>query len=291
MVWVGISVGNLTVASSSGSEVLLRHNDLVISLADVNHYFSKYGQGGSREKLYQEPNLEIALRSIYIANQLASQNREEVINEAELVGWIGRQNFIRIRADMYLSDKIEELMETVDWDALTEEYYISHPDEFKRGEQVRASHILIAEDEKSVFERVQLAEQIRQRALGGADFNMLLTEYSAAQDSSSGGDLGFFGRGRMVPAFEEAAFSLADGEVSDLVITDFGIHVIRVTGRRPAEVVPLEEARSVIRRQLEPELRADFRSKLIEEVASGLQADTVVRNEAIIKALLEGEYE
>ncbi len=89
---------------------------------------------------------------------------------------------------------------------------------------------------------------ILEKARGGADFAELARRHSQyAETAPRGGDTGFFQRGQMVPAFEEAAFALAPGEVSDMVETPFGVHVIRLEERRPARLLPLDEIREKLR--------------------------------------------
>ena len=119
-------------------------------------------------------------------------------------------------------------------------------------DSVRAQHILLALPEQAteaqVDSVVNLAEQLRARAAAGESFEALASQYS--EDSGSavqGGDIGFFGRGMLVPALEEAAFSLAVGEVGGPVSSSFGLHVIKVTDRKAAT---FEAARSTFRDSL-----------------------------------------
>lgn len=90
--------------------------------------------------------------------------------------------------------------------------------------KVRASHILVSSQEK--------AKSILEEIKKGADFAKLAKKHSECPSSKKGGDLGFFSKGRMVPEFEKAAFSLNPGEVSGPVKTEFGYHLIKVTGRK-----------------------------------------------------------
>ena len=109
-------------------------------------------------------------------------------------------------------------------------------------EQIRASHILLTTEGKDDAAVRAEAEQILKQAKSGADFAGLAKKYS--QDESNapqGGDLDYFSRGRMVAAFETAAFALAPGEISDLVKTEFGYHIIKVTDRKPAIVRPVTD--------------------------------------------------
>jgi len=119
------------------------------------------------------------------------------------------------------------------------EYFEEHKPQFVTPEMVRARHILIkvAEDapEEEVAQARTRIEELKQRLDEGADFAELAKEYSEDEATASkGGDLGWFERGRMVKEFEEAAFALQPGEVSDIVRTQYGFHLIKLEERRPA---------------------------------------------------------
>lgn len=133
-----------------------------------------------------------------------------------------------------------------------QEYYDEHLEEFEEQDQVRASHILLAfsesdtdEQKKEKREKIEsLLDQVKNQ---GGDFAELAAEHSdCPSGKSAGGDLDFFTKERMVPPFAEAAFALPVGEISDVVETQFGYHIIRVTDRREARTVPFEEAKDGI---------------------------------------------
>ncbi|MFC1657253.1 SurA N-terminal domain-containing protein [Candidatus Moduliflexota bacterium] len=133
-------------------------------------------------------------------------------------------------------------------------YYDVNGDEFATEEQVRAKHILFKvpesaspEEEAALRER---AEFVLAKAGEGVDFAELAREFSQDGSGPGGGDLGWFGRGQMVPPFEEAAFSLGAGEVSDVVRTDFGFHVIKVEETREAGMRPFEEVEGEVREKV-----------------------------------------
>jgi peptidyl-prolyl cis-trans isomerase C len=128
-------------------------------------------------------------------------------------------------------------------------------DVWSRPAVVRASHILFKlpeSDPDAAGARREEAERVRALASEeGADFAALAREHSDGPSGPQGGDLGFFPReGSMVEPFAKAAFDLGVGEVSQLVETEFGLHVIRLSERKESRVVPLDEAASAIRRQL-----------------------------------------
>src|SRR5688572_992218 len=109
-------------------------------------------------------------------------------------------------------------------------------------EQIRASHILLTTEGKDDAAVRKQAEQVLKEAKSGADFAALAKKYSQDEVSAAqGGDLDYFSRGRMVAAFDTAAFALAPGEISDLVKTEFGYHIIKLTDRKPAIVRPVSD--------------------------------------------------
>jgi len=133
-------------------------------------------------------------------------------------------------------------------------FYVGNPDRFTTPEQVRARHILVEADSATPAEdraRARAtAEEILALVRAGADFEALARERSQDASSTQGGDLGWVDRDKMVPEFEAAAFALRDGEVSGLVETVFGFHVIRTEGRRGGELVPEAKVREEIRKHL-----------------------------------------
>lgn len=128
------------------------------------------------------------------------------------------------------------------------DYYDSQPESFVQDEQARARHILFRLPQNASPEREErvrtVAEEVLQKLRDGADFASAAAEYSEDEGTAdAGGDLGFFPRGQMMPELGEAAFSLPVGELSDLVRTALGIHILRVDERMEAGIKPLEEAR------------------------------------------------
>jgi peptidyl-prolyl cis-trans isomerase C len=138
-------------------------------------------------------------------------------------------------------------------DTAVEQFYTENKDKMGIEEQIRARHILIkATGEDSAAKAVALEKiaVIQKRLDAGESFALVAIETSEGPSGSKGGDLGLFGRGQMVAAFEEVAFALQPGEVSGPVETQFGIHLIKLEERVAAETVPLETASPRIREYL-----------------------------------------
>jgi peptidyl-prolyl cis-trans isomerase SurA len=143
--------------------------------------------------------------------------------------------------------------------------------------EVHARHILVQVDAKATPEQVEAA---RQKALAiaeearrpGMDFSALAKARSEGPSAADGGDLGFFRRGVMVPAFEKVAFALKEGEVSEPVRTNFGWHVLKVEERRSVAVPPYEE----VKPKLEAKLRQEKTEKYIDEYVKELRQKAAV---------------
>jgi parvulin-like peptidyl-prolyl isomerase len=143
-------------------------------------------------------------------------------------------------------------------DVELERFYDENEDRLTMPEQVRVRHILLTwkpmgtQDDRAAL-RAQL-EPIIERARAGEDFAALAREYS--EDSATqgiGGDTGFFYRGTMVPAFEDVAFSLEPGEISEPVDTVFGVHILKLEERQEARLLPLDEVREQLREHIREE--------------------------------------
>ncbi|MEW5766637.1 MAG: peptidylprolyl isomerase [bacterium] len=129
-------------------------------------------------------------------------------------------------------------------------YFQQHRDDFKTEEKVKASHILVKLDEKAALEEEAKVKEkidgILAQIKAGADFADMAKKYSECPSGPKGGDLGFFGRGQMVKEFEEAAFGLSEGELSEPVKTKFGYHIIRLEEKKPGQYKELEEVREKV---------------------------------------------
>jgi len=170
------------------------------------------------------------------------------LSEATLRSQIKRRIAIQKFIDEQFGQKI------VVSDKEVKSYYDSHLSLFKEPEQVRASHILIKVDPQADKSHKAKArkkiEEVQQRFKSGEDFAALAKEFSQCPSSAKGGDLGYFKRGEMVKPFEKVAFALKPGEVSDIVETRFGYHLIKVTDKKPETIIAYEGVKERLKRHL-----------------------------------------
>lgn len=141
-------------------------------------------------------------------------------------------------------------------------WYDSHQDRYKQAEERRASHILILADKDAKPEvekaaEAKAAELLAQVRKNPADFARLAKQYSQDPGSAAaGGDVGVVARGAMVKPFEDAVFALKEGQISDVVRTDFGFHIIRLAGIKPERIKPLADVKADIVAELKSQTAA-----------------------------------
>ncbi len=143
-----------------------------------------------------------------------------------------------IKTDLIITKLLEPKITISEEDM--KKYFEENTSSFATEEQVKASHILVDSEEK--------AKEVKDKIDQGGDFSQLAKEYSMdTANKDMGGSLGFFGRGQMVPEFEDAAFSLTPGSISDPIKTDFGFHIIKVEEKQAAKVANYEESKDKIK--------------------------------------------
>ena len=192
----------------------------------------------------------------------------------------------QLRTDARIQLTIEKMMQAqvaglaAATDADARQFYEKNPEKFQQQETVRASHILLRVDPKAP-EGARAAARTRmegllKRARSGEDFAALAKAHSQDGSAAQGGDLGYFERGAMVPAFSEAAFSLKPGEISDVVTTEFGLHVLKVLDRKAPSTVPYEQVSGRIVEFLSAQKKQEHARQFIEEARKRAQIEVLV---------------
>jgi peptidyl-prolyl cis-trans isomerase C len=213
--------------------------------------------GPQAEMVKTNPKLKSQYLNHLIDNMLLAKQAESAdLNESDrykaMLEAAQRDILARLYVDQYIDEQTTEKK--------LKEYFKEHKKEFN-SKEVRASHILFKKDDKSKAEKV-LKEAVKK----DADFAALAKEHSTGPSASRGGDLNYFGKGRMVPPFEKAAFATKKGDVHPtLVETQFGWHIIKVTDVRGGDKVTFEdkkdEVEKTVRRQAREQLVADLRKQ------------------------------
>jgi peptidyl-prolyl cis-trans isomerase C len=190
-----------------------------------------------------------------------------------------------LRNEVITAVRIEKLLETVlpesaePSPAEIESFRQEHQAKLVLPERVKASHILIkvandASPEEKTAAR-ERAETVRKQLLEGADFATLAKDVSACPSAQRGGDLGVFPRGKMAPAFEQAAFSQPEGEIGDIIETPFGFHIIRVEKKLEAGPADDEQVIALLKQR--------SRAQVLGDYVRGLQRKADIKHSASVR--------
>jgi peptidyl-prolyl cis-trans isomerase D len=217
--------------------------------------------------------------------------KDAAASDAEIAAYFAAHS-----ADFRIPEKRKIRYLLIDVDALrgkvvvpaadVERAYNSNIDQYSTPEQVRASHILFKTEGKDDAAVKAKAEEVLKQARSGADFAELAKKYSEDESSAkNGGDLDYFSKGRMVPEFDQVAFTLQPGQISDLVKTQFGYHIIKVVDKKAASTKTLADVRQQITDQLAYERAqaeaADLAQKLQKEISKPSDLDVVAKRQGL----------
>ncbi|SHO47469.1 SurA N-terminal domain-containing protein [Desulfopila aestuarii] len=205
------------------------------------------------EELYRQDNEKVAVNFTKISPE---QFKSEVkVDEAQLASWFetAKENY-RSEPQMklkYLNFSYAEVGKKISVDeARIAAYYDENIESFTTPEKRHARHILLkasSSDSEAIHkEKLAQAEQIAQLALASDDFAALARQYSEGPSKDNGGDLGLFSRNQMIPPFADAVWAMQTGEISKVVKTDFGYHIIKLEEIQPATTKSLADARDEI---------------------------------------------
>lgn len=268
-------------ASAAGSDVLVERGELKITKQDFADFLEVAVPTDKRaEILGDETRLRKTLAEFYVLKQLDL--------EAKKAGYDRDPGFVRavthnnneMLARFYLGEKTRK--RTPNLEQLAKERYIDKKASFVEPEEVRASHVLIAvndkRDDKAALKR---AQEVLAKAKAGESFDKLAGEYSDDPSAKSNkGDLGFFTRDTMVKPFADAAFDLKKkGDLSEPVLSQFGYHVIRFEERKAAKQLSFEDVKD----RLENEVGTELSKTYIDEELNRVRGYDVKINDDVLK--------
>ncbi len=226
---------------------------------------------GNEEFLQSEYGKKELVNQMVIQEMVYQYAKENKFDEDEIF----QREMALVEVDKLKEYGIIKLLENVKVsDEDIEKYYQENQAEFKTDQKASASHILVADE----AEAQALLESIK----AGKDFAEAAQEVSMCPSKENGGDLGFFQRGQMVPEFEDAAFALEVGGVSDLVKTQFGFHIIKLNEIEEGRALAFEEVKEKINDQLFANARNEEFGKATEMLRGKYDIDV---NDEILKSI------
>ena len=254
------STGNST--DKKGSTVLAEVNGTAITSADFEREVKalpEYIRAMADTPQGKQELIDTLVMRELILQQAAKEGLDKGAEIDEKLAELKK----RIVVDTYLKKKVETDAQLSDEEL--KKFYDQNLEKFKSGEQVKASHILVKSEQE--------AKDILAQLKGGSVFEELAKAKSVDTSASKGGDLGWFGKGNMVPVFEKAAFSLKEGELSGIVKSEFGYHIIKLTGKRAAGVRTFDETKEQIKAALMPAKQQQIFMQLKEDLKKGAKIE------------------
>ncbi len=234
----------------------------LINLIVLDDYSQELGlvvDEGAVEQHYQKAVSNYASKRAY-----GEALKEAGLTESDLRNRIKRT----LAAQLVVKEHVYPKVSVTDEE--TKAYYEKNSYEFEHDVQVHAAHILIKVPPFADKAFRQKAKKrilaIKEKIDAGEDFAQLAKTHSEGPSKVNGGDIGYFGAAQMAPSFETAAFSLNPGEVSNVVTTQFGFHLIKVYGRKPAGKVPYSEAGPMLKQRFFKERLDREMQRLVENL-------------------------
>jgi parvulin-like peptidyl-prolyl isomerase len=264
-----IVIGTPTLLANS--ETVVSWKSGTITALELESDLIRFPQA-QREKTIKNPQMMSQLMdNIHLYKILAERAEKSGYSNQPIVKLSAEIARLRSIGGNYLQFLQEaERKRLGDLTPAAREKYLRDPAKYRLPESVSATHVLIGAKDRSEVGAMELAEQIRQRLIKGESMEELVIKYSDDIGSKNrGGSLGKFGRGAMVTEFEEAAFSLTkEGDISPVVKTQFGYHVIRLTGKQAAKQQSFDEVKDVLIAEITQEALERFRDAYVAEIRS-----------------------
>jgi len=248
------------------SEVLLSVNDITVSEDELYHYLEEFLLPQAYESGVSRPNaIKNALVNLYVVRRAASLAvTEGLVTDAE-VAYRQADGGYRVGLNAFVSDRAAKALAATDWEALAEERYLMEQDTLGPREQVDVQHLLIDLDGRSFAELMARTLEVQAKIDAGEDFTALVMKYSddpSAQRNEGG--LGFINPGQTHPAFEKMAFSLNEpGQISEPVLTSFGVHFIRFNQRRGRGAIPKDTVQASLIRAIKKERESALKGEVL----------------------------
>ena len=254
------------VSLGARAEVLLLVNDIAVTDDDLYFYLKEFLAPQAYESGVQKPDaMKNALVNLYVVRRAARIAVEEGLITDDEIAYRQQDGGHRVALSAFVSDRTSTALAATDWEALADERYLMEQDILGPREQVDVQHLLIESEDRSFAELMSRTLEVQARIDAGEDFTSLVVEYSddPSAERNEGG-LGFINPGQTHPAFEEMAFSLTEpGQISEPVLTSFGVHFIRFNQRRSRDAIPQDVIQTRLIRAIKKERESSLKGEVL----------------------------
>ena len=282
------------LTKARADEMILSHEGVEISFNEAFAYSLRHTNPDAYAVSMSKPQATFRiLENLYIFKRVASTMEASPTFSATELQYLTNDFYYRKLLTRYLDAAIAERMDAIDWQGLAKAEFAKRKTQLTSPEEVRAEHLLISMEDVPFDDFVDEVRAVQEQLSLGADFADLVAQYSDDPSAvNNGGDLGFFSRKRMQPAFSEAAFALTEpGEIVGPVMTRFGAHFIRFIDRRPEQTLAFDEVESRLIEEIKKETEVRLREELLAEVRDEIETDLVLLDERALVARFLQAYE
>lgn len=289
-VFLGLMLWNFEAQAAIDSETaVLTRGNIVITVEDVERYIRDNTPEDDRNIILQRKDIykEIA-ENIYLIRSVSNEARiqSDILDEKQ-TEWALQLNSDRRLMQLYLAALTKREMAKIDWETMADEAYKAHKEKYKINATVKASHILISTSDRSANEALILAKQIRE-GLTADNFSDIAKEKSEDPSAAANnGNLGYFSKGKMVKPFEDAAFGMDVGTISEPVKTQFGYHIILLEDKKPETYQTFDQAKEGIIKQLQNSLFNEVSQRKMMEYRRG---EDIVVNDQVLEDMKSKKF-
>ena len=237
-------------SSNNNSSILIQEGDISVTKEDTLKMFKDMSIG-QKNLLFTdiEKFKDLLIKQLILKKKVAA-SKQKGLDKDPIVQWKFQRSENLILSNSLVNDFKSKISIPDDLHLLAKEYYDSHPEKFLNAERIKVSHILFrfkeTDDKESKDKKLSLANTVLSELKQGMDFALAARKYSEDPGSATtGGEMNYFGRGRMVKPFEEAAFNLKKaGDISDIIETKFGYHIILLIDYHESNSTPYNKVKS-----------------------------------------------
>ena len=271
------------INAAPAETVILSKGEVEINFEEAFAYSLRHTNPNAYEASLTKPQATFrVLQNLYVLKRVARQVEDEGLISQGDSSYLREDLYRRALLERYLDHNILARMEQIDWEGLAKAEFALRKSEFVSPEKVRAEHLLVSIKGIPFDIFVSTVKAVQKGLAEEIDFSLLISQYSDDPSSAAnGGDLGFFSRQRMQPAFSDAAFNLGQpGDITGPIMTVYGAHFIRLVDRQEEQALSFERVKEALIQELKASTKARLREELLGEIREEIEPELAAIDES-----------
>ena len=282
------------INAAPAETVILSKGEVEINFEEAFAYSLRHTNPNAYEASLTKPQATFqVLQNLYVLKRVARQVEDEGLISQGDSRYLREDLYRRALLERYLDHNILARMAQIDWEGLAKAEFALRKSEFVSPERVRAEHLLVSIEGMPFDTFVSTVKAVQKGLAEEIDFSLLISQYSDDPSSAAnGGDLGFFSRQRMQPAFSDAAFSLEQpGDITGPVMTVYGAHFIRLVDRKEEQALSFERVKEALIQELKASTKVRLREELLGEIREEIEPELAAIDESEMVSSFLKAYE